>query len=311
MASYNHERFVEAMVRSVLAQTVSDIELVVVDDGSRDKTPEILSRLAADDSRIRFLPQQNQGVVAARNRAAREARAEFISVIDSDDLLPPDRTERLLEVLSRDASVVLAWGDAEIIDEAGQQTGLFSREHPPILEGNFSEELFCRYCFVPAVSVMVRRQALEETGYFWGSGPTTDYIKWIELGLVGKSQRIAGAVLGAWRLHKSNASAALGQARAEQYLRLKDDLEQLLHRYPNFARSLPRARIDKRFAHLHFMAGFFYAMAAEWASATLNYQTALSLTPKLKYVAALLSTRIYPRAVSQAIYKMLYSLRSL
>lgn len=98
IASYNAGRFLEAAVRSALRQTVADIEVIVVDDGSGDESPGIARRLAVEDSRVRFeqLPD-NRGPGGARNRALELARGEWFAILDSDDLFDPDRLRRMLD----------------------------------------------------------------------------------------------------------------------------------------------------------------------------------------------------------------------
>ena len=90
MTTYNRERYVEAAIRSVLASTFSDFELVVVDDGSNDRTVAIVEQLAAEDHRVvlHFNPQ-NLGDYPNRNRAASLAKGKYLKYVDADDLIYP------------------------------------------------------------------------------------------------------------------------------------------------------------------------------------------------------------------------------
>src|SRR6185437_11144924 len=88
--TYNSGPLVTEAVESVLAQTLPAAEVLVVDDGSTDDTPE---RLAAYGERIRYLPQANQGVAAARNRGIREATGDLIAFLDADDVWHPRKLE--------------------------------------------------------------------------------------------------------------------------------------------------------------------------------------------------------------------------
>ncbi|HHX36459.1 MAG TPA: glycosyltransferase family 2 protein [Clostridiaceae bacterium] len=83
--AYNAERTIERCVHSILLQTYKNIEVLIVDDGSTDKTPDILERLAASDARIRFTKQANSGPGEARNTGIRRAKGEWICFVDSDD----------------------------------------------------------------------------------------------------------------------------------------------------------------------------------------------------------------------------------
>ncbi|HTL45305.1 MAG TPA: glycosyltransferase family A protein [Vicinamibacterales bacterium] len=90
MPAYNVEQYLAASVESVLAQTYRDWELVIVDDGSTDRTGRFADEYAARDPRIRVVHQRNGGLSAARNTAMRYARGEFFALLDSDDLWDPD-----------------------------------------------------------------------------------------------------------------------------------------------------------------------------------------------------------------------------
>jgi len=100
--TYNRAEKVRPTIESVLSQTFTDLEVIVVDDGSSDGTREILGRVYGD--RIRYLFQNNQGVSGARNKGITEARGEWIAFLDSDDLWEPDKLERQFEALKRFAS---------------------------------------------------------------------------------------------------------------------------------------------------------------------------------------------------------------
>jgi glycosyltransferase involved in cell wall biosynthesis len=93
--TYNSEKYINTCVDSLLAQTCSNIEIIVVDDGSVDSTPEKLKKYS-DDGRVRVVTQKNSGVSAARNAGVAIARGEFVSFVDSDDVMHPDYIEKCL-----------------------------------------------------------------------------------------------------------------------------------------------------------------------------------------------------------------------
>lgn len=93
--AYNSERFINACVDSLLAQTCRDVEIIVIDDGSVDSTPEKLKKYIGNE-RVRVITQMNRGVSAARNAGVAIARGEFVSFVDSDDVMHPDYIEKCL-----------------------------------------------------------------------------------------------------------------------------------------------------------------------------------------------------------------------
>jgi succinoglycan biosynthesis protein ExoO len=105
MANYNGAAYLAEAIQSAQAQTLCDIEIIVSDDGSTDDSVAIVTRAMADDARIHLLRSpQNHGAAAARNRALALARGEWIAVMDSDDLMHPERLARLVRSAERDGA---------------------------------------------------------------------------------------------------------------------------------------------------------------------------------------------------------------
>jgi glycosyltransferase involved in cell wall biosynthesis len=114
MPAYNTERFILRNLQSLLAQTFEDFELLVVDDGSTDRTMELVTALP--DRRIRyFRNQQNLGIVGSLNRGFALARGTFIARIDADDLCHPTRFERQLKLLTAEPEVVLCATEMSVL----------------------------------------------------------------------------------------------------------------------------------------------------------------------------------------------------
>jgi len=163
------ERFLVEAVGSVLAQTVSDLELVVVDDGSADSTPALLAGIA--DSRIRVLTQAPGGLTAALNAGCAAARAPVIARMDADDVALPDRLERQLAYLDAHPDVALLGGGIVLVDEMGRE---FDREPAPAAP-NLSE----RNELVHA-TVAMRTEAFRELGGY-RLDQAEDYDLWLRL----------------------------------------------------------------------------------------------------------------------------------
>ena len=105
---YNAGAYLEPCLRSVLAQTMGDLELLVIDDGSADGSLSVAQEIARGDARVRVFHQENRGVCAARNRGLDAARGEYVTFVDGDDLLPPDALERMLALAPGADMVVCA-----------------------------------------------------------------------------------------------------------------------------------------------------------------------------------------------------------
>ncbi len=118
--AYNHEKYIEECVRSIMTQTYRNIELLVIDDGSKDKTFEILQSLRPECEKrfVRFVleTQENRGVYYTGNKLFRMAQGKYIYTIASDDVSKPDAIKRLHAFLEENPDYVLAVGDNEIIN---------------------------------------------------------------------------------------------------------------------------------------------------------------------------------------------------
>ena len=94
--AYNAEKFLSQCVESIINQTYRNIEIIIVNDGSRDNTAEIAKECAKKDSRVKLINKENGGVTSARLKGVQEASGEWIGFVDSDDEIEPEMYERLL-----------------------------------------------------------------------------------------------------------------------------------------------------------------------------------------------------------------------
>ena len=115
--AYNHERFVAAAVESVRSQTLADFELIIIDDGSTDRTLQVLEGIA--DPRIRLLSQENRGAAGTINRGIGLARCPYIAILNSDDVYHPERLARMTQLLDDRPDVMLVSSLVEPIEASG------------------------------------------------------------------------------------------------------------------------------------------------------------------------------------------------
>jgi len=153
---------IERTLLSVRAQTWTNLDIVVIDDGSGDAGPSRVAQHAADDARIRLVGQANAGVAAARNHGAAVARGDILAFVDADDLWAPHKVERQMRALGEagpETGLVYTW--SALIDE---QDRVYSTWHRPCAEGQVFRDL-CRANFVGNGScTLMRREAFERVG---------------------------------------------------------------------------------------------------------------------------------------------------
>jgi len=128
MPAYNVEPYIGEAIRSALAQTYADFELIVVDDGSKDGTAEVVRPFLESDPRVRMVQQSNHGLAAARNTALRAARGEFLALLDSDDLWDPAFLASQIAILQARPAVDIVTGNGWYL--GGPKHGQPTRPYP-------------------------------------------------------------------------------------------------------------------------------------------------------------------------------------
>ena len=173
--TYNRARFLPAAVASVLSQTFGDFELIIVDDGSEDNTPDVLKPFLAD-RRVRYVYQENQGQSHARNLALKQATGDFIAFLDSDDVWAPDKLEKQLAVFRANPEVDIVHGDEATINEQGSVVSLQNMRR---YSGRITRYLLADNS-VSITTALVRRRCFDEMGGFDTSvGVADDYELWL------------------------------------------------------------------------------------------------------------------------------------
>lgn len=178
MPVYNAGRFLSRAIASVLRQTHSNLELILIDDCSRDDSRQIMQSSADRDARIRLLfNEENQGVARTRNTGIRAASGEYIALLDSDDLWEETKLERQLALL-KEKEADIAYGSVDFIDENDQKLKTFSV--PPATD---YEEMLTRCYFI--CSTVVIRAPLLKAHPFRTDFYHEDYLLWTELLALG------------------------------------------------------------------------------------------------------------------------------
>jgi glycosyltransferase involved in cell wall biosynthesis/peptidoglycan/xylan/chitin deacetylase (PgdA/CDA1 family) len=159
IATYNAGPYLREAIRSVLDQTVEDLELIVVDDGSTDDTRALVASI--QDPRLTYVWQENAGQTAAKNHGIRLAKGQFIGFCDGDDFWYLDKLASQLPLFENPTTGV-AYSWIEVIDEHGKVS---EPPRQPQVRGNVTEKLFMTN-FVPFGTAVVRRACLEKVGSF-------------------------------------------------------------------------------------------------------------------------------------------------
>lgn len=234
MPAFNTASTIGIAVRSVLAQTLPDFELLVVDDGSTDDTAGVVEAMLGDE-RIRLLRQENRGAAAARNAALRGARGRYVSFIDSDDLWLPTYLEAMASSLDHaddnvGFSYTNAWTLNPVTGQIGKATAMEGQrpplEPPPTAEALLLELLDRNFIYN---SVTVRRAVFEQLGAFDESlRAAIDYEMWLRIVAHGYKAASPGELLAVYRRDRpgsiSSNHAVVWASRLRVYERVVIEL---------------------------------------------------------------------------------------
>src|SRR5579862_9611696 len=167
---YNSDRFIRQSVQSILNQTFRDFELIIIDDGSKDKTEEILKSFKDKQSlrdkslkRIKIIKNpKNLGVAKSLNIGLKESKGEYVARCDADDINIKDRFKKQVNFLDKHPDYVLVGSQAELINNSDKK---ISDTNLPVADKEIRKMMFIRNPILHP-SVVFRRKALEKAGFY-------------------------------------------------------------------------------------------------------------------------------------------------
>ena len=225
LPAYNAQAYLRESIESILAQTFSDFELIIINDGSTDQSLEIMTSFK--DSRIRIINQENAGLPISLNRGIRLARGIYLARQDADDISLPNRFSEQIQFLDRHPQCALLGSWADIVLE-NLPTNRYLRH--PQSNGEIQVKLPFFNCFVHS-SVMIRKSALEISGLYPEEKekfPPEDYDLWLRIAKDFEVANLSQTLLLYRELPNSISRAKLQlmqeRARGMSLIRLKDML---------------------------------------------------------------------------------------
>lgn len=217
--TFNTERFIRETIASILAQTFKDLEIIVVDDGSTDRTCALIREMGPQ---IRLIEQKNSGVSVARNRGAAEARGRYLCFMDHDDYWFPDKLEMQIAEMERDDrvgvvySTFLLWRPAET-GAYPEPQGFTRNEAPDALDPDHSGWIYRQLlidCWVLTSSAMIRADVFRAENGFDESLPfSEDWDLWLRLSRVCRFSRLVRPTT----LYRQHPDQGSGVFRAVDY----------------------------------------------------------------------------------------------
>ncbi len=209
--TYNHEMFIAQCLDSVLAQTYTHWEQIVIDDGSSDRTGEIISQY--NDKRIKYIRQENKGIWRLGeiyNDALRLSKGDYIAILEGDDFWPPYKLEVQMQSFRR-TDAVLSWGRAKIVDSHGDLQAILPKDVKSLMDLSKEQvlgRLLLSNSFMYPCTIICRKSALLSIGGFKQikDAPCVDGPTWLEMILIGEFLPI-DEVLAYYRKHDNQISS--------------------------------------------------------------------------------------------------------
>jgi glycosyltransferase involved in cell wall biosynthesis len=267
--SYNREKYIRATIDSALSQTYRNLEIVVVDDASTDRSMEILNSY---EDRIRILEHEgraNRGQSASINLAMGCTRGEYVAILDSDDVWTIDKIEKQVDFLERHPDIGIVYGNGHAIDESGKL--LYKLIPPGHKEENDPRRMLLECHFNIPSNALVRRAAFERAGPFDETlRSSQDHDMAIRLLEVTKAAFL-DAPVWYYRQHPDTQSNKHTKRRWENGFKI---LEKACRRYP-YGWNVKRRRL----AVLHFRFGQCLSSEGSYARAFRNFLLAVIFDP--------------------------------
>jgi glycosyltransferase involved in cell wall biosynthesis len=249
--AYNAEHFLQETIESVLKQTYTDFEVIIVDDGSTDGTAD-KAKSYLHDPRVHYIYQENKGVCAARNKGIRSTKSELIAFVDADDVWLQEKLEKQVP-LFEDNNVGLVYCMIEHIDENDNVLPHLSWPHPR--GATYKDLLYINWIVGSGSSVIIRKDVFDKVGFFdEGLKGLEDMDMWIRI-LHGYKSSYVDSVLVKIRRHIKSRQAQKMASKSVNLQKRQD--EYFLHVQRSIER-FPELEEYRREAYYQIFRGLFY-----------------------------------------------------
>lgn len=262
---YNHEKYVTETIKSVLNQTYKNIELIVIDDGSKDGSVAVIQELA-DKYGFTFIHRPNKGLSATLNESIGLSSGKYFSAIASDDIMMLEKIETQVEFMEANQEYGMCYGKVVFFENSIVNNSAHKKLNK---NGWIFDDLLKYGCFIPAPSVMIRKNVFGEIGGFDESLFIEDWDMWLR---IAKKYQIGfvDVCLAYYRGHESNSS--------KQTLKMYEAQKQILSKYSdykNFNSVLAKKKIE-----------WFYLLSENHKKESMKY-----FAHSIKYL--LINARVY------------------
>lgn len=270
--SYNSDKYIGEAIRSVLRQTCTDYEIIVIDDGSTDRTREIIEN---NFPKVRYFYIPNQGVSRARNYGIQMARGEFIAFLDADDLWLPEKLEKQLNVFNADKELMLVFTEHQVFDANGFWKAKSSKKKR-LMRGDVVKNIFL-YSHVTTSTVTVRRHAFQETGFFEEDlKAAEDDNLWMRIALKFRIHLLDEVLV-----HYRWTENSLSRSAINLLAGVLKNVELIENKYPELRKRLGRSNIRRKKSEIYSSQGYHLFSSGDYTMARRYYLRSIVLYPNI------------------------------
>lgn len=203
--SYNHAKFIVACLDSVCSQNVKDLEVIVIDDGSKDDSVRVIKNYIEKNNHthITLIHRENRGLCRTLNEGLALAKGKFLAVIASDDYMLEGRLEAQVNYLEENTNSAGCFGGVLLVDKSGLSIGKYGNRKAKYT----FDDIFYRQSSLPTPTALIRTELLREVGGYSEIFKIEDFNMWLKLTESGKTLDNIGGYLCGYRQHESNMSS--------------------------------------------------------------------------------------------------------
>ncbi len=280
--TYNRARLLREAVQSALAQTHTDREVIVVDDGSTDETADVTAEFG---DAVRYLRQENAGVAAARNHGASVATGDYLHFLDSDDILHPQAIARLLALMEAHPEAGMAYGQTSMGTPGGPPSPLFvpdGTRPAGVCAGARELRRLLRRNYIHLGAALLRRSVWERIGGFNPAFQSIceDWDVWVRAATAGGAVGYVPRVVLGYRLQPDGLTSHYNARNVDRYLANHRAMLDAAFAAPEMSAELTPHRAEIEAYHLYLRAWLTFSIG-DVAAARRELRAALRLHPGL------------------------------
>jgi glycosyltransferase involved in cell wall biosynthesis len=297
MPVLNGAKYIDEAIESIASQTYKDFELIVVDDGSTDETPEHVKRFSGRLNLKYVRHPERQGISRSVNDGIRQSAGEFIAFLDHDDAWFPEFLETQVSYLDRHPDVGMVHSDFQTTDPDGkvleESVAVCRNRTRP--SGRVFPQLFMD-SFIVANSVLIRRECLEHLGGFDESLRFGDYLLWMRLARRYKIDYV-GKVLTQYRQHASQSTQNVPVGSPDEESVGIQSIRRILELYPAVREELGERTIRRRLGSLYFDLAYSWFNKGTFPNARLCLAKSIRFWPSNVQYYLLYGATLLPRSL--------------